>query len=54
MATKSAPENLLAVVTHGRVQTAPQIGDQITGGVFDLTGFATLDDARAAAALFGG
>lgn len=54
MATKSAPGNLLAVVTHGRVQTAPQIGDQITGGVFDLTGFATLDDARAAAALFGG
>ena len=51
---KSSPENLLAIVTHGRVQSAPLVDDQITGGVLDITGFATLEDARAAAALFGG
>lgn len=54
LSQQSSPLDLLAVVSHGRVQTAPAVDDQITGGILDLSGFATADDARAAAALFGG
>lgn len=54
LSQQPSPGDLLAVVSHGRVQSAPVVTDQITGGVLDLSGFATADDARAAAALFGG
>lgn len=54
LSQQPSPRDLLAVVSHGRVQSAPVVTDQITGGVLDLSGFATADDARAAAALFGG
>ncbi len=49
-----SPQNWLAIVSHGRVQTAPVVSDQISGGILDISGFETADAARSAAALFGG
>ena len=54
LSQQSSPQNWLAVVSHGRVQTAPVVTDPISGGILDLTGFETPDAARSAAALFGG
>ncbi|HET7901165.1 MAG TPA: hypothetical protein VFL59_08235 [Candidatus Nanopelagicales bacterium] len=54
LAQEQSPKNWLAVVSHGRVQTAPAVTDQISGGILDISGFATADEARSAAALFGG
>jgi hypothetical protein len=53
MSQQQSPANMLAVVSHGRVQSAPEVHDQISGGVLDLTGFADVEAARAAAAVFG-
>jgi preprotein translocase subunit SecD len=35
------PRSQLAIVAHGRVQSAPVVGEQIDGGVVILSGFAT-------------
>ena len=53
MSTESSPRNWLAVVSQGRVQSAPVVTDQLDGGIVDLTGFADTDAARAAALLLG-
>ena len=44
-----APRNQLALVSHGRVQSAPVITEAIDGNVIVFTGFATVEDAQAAA-----
>lgn len=54
LSQEQSPKNWLAIVSHGRVQTAPVVTDQISGGILDITGFETADAARSAAALFGG
>jgi len=42
------PRNQLAIVSHGRVQSAPPITEAIDGNVLVVTGFATVDDAQKA------
>jgi len=42
------PRSQLALVSHGRVQTAPTVTDQLDGGIFLLSGFATADAAQLA------
>jgi len=42
------PRSQLAIVAHGRVQSAPVISEQIDGGVMILSGFATESDAQGA------
>ena len=43
-----APRNRVAIVSHGRVQSAPVVTDSIDGGVFVLTGFDSMDAAQKA------
>jgi preprotein translocase subunit SecD len=43
-----APRNRLAIVSHGRVQSAPAITDVIDGAVLVITGFPTVEDAQTA------
>jgi len=47
----SPPRNQLALVSRGRVQTAVPVTDTIDGQVLEISGFDTIDAARAAAAL---
>jgi preprotein translocase subunit SecD len=42
------PRNQLALVSHGRVQSAPAITEPIDGNVIVFTGFASVDDAQKA------
>ena len=42
------PRNKLAIVSHGRVQSAPTITDSIDGAVLVITGFPTVEDAQQA------
>jgi len=42
------PRNQMAIVSHGRVQSAPTITEAIDGNVLVVTGFATVDDAQKA------
>lgn len=42
------PRNRLAIVSHGRVQSAPTITDSIDGGVLVITGFDSVDAAQKA------
>ncbi|MBI1377519.1 MAG: hypothetical protein GC157_08570 [Frankiales bacterium] len=42
------PRSQVAIVTHGRVQAAPPITEQVDGGVMVLSGFASEAEARAA------
>jgi preprotein translocase subunit SecD len=46
--TQPAPRNQLALVSHGRVQSAPAITEAIDGNVIVFTGFASVDDAQKA------
>lgn len=41
------PQGALAIVSHGRVLGAPTMGEEIDGGVLEISGFATLDQAKA-------
>ena len=45
------PRNQLALVSRGRVQTAVPVTDTIDGQVLEISGFDSIDAARAAAAL---
>jgi preprotein translocase subunit SecD len=47
----SPPRNQLALVSRGRVQTAVPVSDTIDGQVLEISGFDSIDAARAAAAL---
>ena len=47
----SPPRNQLALVSRGRVQTAVPVTDTIDGQVLEISGFESIDAARAAAAL---
>jgi len=51
--TASPPRNQVALVSGGRVQTALPVTDTIDGQVLEITGFDSIDAARAAAALLG-
>jgi preprotein translocase subunit SecD len=42
------PRNKLAIVSHGRVQSAPTITEPIDGAVLVITGFPTVEDAQTA------
>ena len=42
------PRNRLAIVSHGRVQSAPTITEAIDGAVLVITGFPTVEDAQRA------
>lgn len=42
------PRDRLAIVSHGRVQSAPTITDSIDGGVLVITGFDSVDAAQKA------
>jgi preprotein translocase subunit SecD len=46
--SQPAPRNRLALVSHGRVQSAPVITETIDGNVMVFTGFASVDDAQKA------
>jgi len=46
--SQPAPRNKLALVSHGRVQSAPVITEAIDGNVIVFTGFASVDDAQKA------
>lgn len=43
-----APRNRLAIVSHGRVQSAPPITEPIDTSVLVITGFSTVADAQTA------
>jgi hypothetical protein len=45
---EAVPRSQLAIVAHGRVQSAPVISEQIDGGVMILSGFATEAEAQGA------
>jgi len=45
---KPVPQNQLAIVSHGRVQSAPTITDTIDGAVLVITGFGSVGDAQKA------
>lgn len=45
---ESAPRNRLAIVSHGRVQSAPPITEPIDTSVLVITGFNTVADAQTA------
>ena len=47
----SPPVNQLALVSHGRVQVALPVSEQIDGGVLDISGFTSESAAREAADL---
>jgi preprotein translocase subunit SecD len=42
------PRDQMAIVSHGRVQSAPTITEAIDGNVLVITGFASVDDAQKA------
>ena len=42
------PRDQMAIVSHGRVQSAPTITEAIDGNVLVITGFASVDDAQRA------
>ena len=42
------PRNQLAIVSHGRVQSAPRITEPIDSSVLVITGFTTVEDAQRA------
>ena len=42
------PRDQMAIVSHGRVQSAPTITEAILGTVLVITGFASVDDAQRA------
>jgi preprotein translocase subunit SecD len=46
--SQAAPRNQLALVSHGRVQSAPVITEAIDGNLIVFTGFASVDDAQKA------
>ena len=46
--TQPVPRNQMAIVSHGRVQSAPTITEAIDGNVLVITGFASVDDAQKA------
>ena len=43
-----APRSKLAIVSHGRVQAAPVMTDQIAGGILDISGFESAQAAQTA------
>ena len=45
---EAAPRSKLAIVSHGRVQAAPVMTDQVAGGILDISGFETAQAAQAA------
>ncbi len=47
-ALRSSPQSQLAILSHGRVQSAPTVTEQIDGSVMVITGFETLEDAQQA------
>jgi preprotein translocase subunit SecD len=46
--TQAPPRNQLALVSHGRVQSAPTISEAIDGSIIVFTGFTSVDDAQKA------